>query len=79
MGVSGGPPHLLMSVVVRVDVVVKLLVLLVLFLTQLTVKVGPQVFQGFSDGLLLFHLVLLVGLRRAGGVDTGDVSDIDTD
>lgn len=69
MGVSRGPPHLLMSVVVRVDVVVKLLVLLVLFLTQLTVKVGPQVFQGFSDGLLLFHLVLLLGLGRAGGGD----------
>lgn len=47
-----------MGVVVGVDVVVELLVLLVLFVTQLAVEVGPQVLQSFGDGLLLLSEIL---------------------
>lgn len=52
--------YLLVSVVVRVDVVVKLLVFGVLFVTQLTVEIGSQVFQSLGNGFLLLHLVLLI-------------------
>lgn len=51
-------PYLLVGVVVGVDVVVELLVLLVLFVTQLAVEVGPQVLQSFGDGLLLLSEIL---------------------
>lgn len=55
--------YLLVSVVIRVNVVVKLLVFGVLFVTKLTVEIGSQVFQSLCDGFLLFHLVLcLVGI-----------------
>lgn len=57
--------YLLVSVVIRVNVVVKLLVFGVLFVTKLTVEIGSQVFQSLRDGFLLFHLVLfLVGISR---------------
>ena len=58
--------HLLMGVIVRVDVVVKLLVLLVLFVAELTVEVGPQVLQSLGNGLLLLHLVLVDEHRQGG-------------
>lgn len=50
--------YLLVRVVIGVDVIVELLVLLVLLVTELTVEIGPQVLQGFSDRLLLFRIVL---------------------
>ena len=50
-----------MSVVVGVDVVVKLLVFGVLLVAQFTVEVGSQFLQSFGYGFLLLHLVLWVG------------------
>lgn len=56
--------YLLVSVVVRVDVVVELLVFGVLLITQLAIEIGPQVFQSLCDSFLLLHLVLLRGKSR---------------
>lgn len=50
--------------VVRVNVVVELLVFGVLFVTQLTVEIGSQVFQSLCNSFLLFHLVLLRGNKE---------------
>lgn len=47
-----------MSVVIRVDVVVKLLMLVILFVTQLAVEVGLEVLQGFGQGFLLLSIIL---------------------
>lgn len=47
-----------MSVVVGVDVVVKLLVLLVLLVAELAVEVGSEVLQSLGDRLLLIHIIL---------------------
>lgn len=50
--------YLLVSMVIRVDVVVKLLMLIILFVTQLTVEVGLEVLQGFGQGFLLLSIIL---------------------
>lgn len=50
--------------VIRVNVVVELLVFGVLFVTQLTVEIGSQVFQSLCNSFLLFHLVLLRGNKE---------------
>lgn len=44
--------------------VVKFLVFGVLFVTQLTVEIGSQVFQSLCNSFLLFHLVLLRGNKE---------------
>lgn len=44
--------------IVRVDVVVKLVIFVVLFAAELTVEIGLQVLQGLGDGFLLLSIVL---------------------
>lgn len=52
------PSDLFMCVVIGVDVIVKLLVFLILLVTELTVEVGSQVFQRLGNGFLLFCIIL---------------------
>lgn len=54
-----------MSVVVRVDVIVKLLVLVVLLITELTVEVGFKIFQSFCYCAFLFSIILEGGDRKS--------------
>lgn len=49
---------LFVCVVIGVDVVVKLLMFRVLFVTELTVEVSPQVLQSFGNGFLFLNIVL---------------------
>lgn len=50
--------YLLVSVIVRVDVVVKLLMLLILLVTEFTVEVCSQVFQSFGNCLFFIDVIL---------------------
>lgn len=50
--------YLLVSMVIRIDVVVKFLVFVVLLVTQFTVEVGLHILQGLSCSSLLLSIVL---------------------
>lgn len=56
--------YLLVSMVVRVDVVVKLLVLLILLVTEFTVEVGFKIFQSFCYRVFLFSIILEGGWEK---------------
>lgn len=50
--------YLLVSVVIRINVIVKFLMLVVLLVTEFTVKIGLQIFQCFGYGVLLLSIIL---------------------
>lgn len=50
--------YLFVRMVVGVNVIVELLMFVVLFITQLTVEISLQVLQSFSQGFLLFRIIL---------------------
>lgn len=50
--------YLLVSVVIRIDVVVKFLVFVVLLVTQFTVEVRLHILQGLGCSFLLLSVVL---------------------
>lgn len=50
--------YLFVSVIVWVNVIVKLLVFIVLLVTECTVEVGFQIFQGFCYRVFLFSIIL---------------------
>lgn len=52
------PPYLLVSMVIWINVIVKLLMLIVLLVTEFTVKIGLQIFQSFCYGVLLLSIIL---------------------
>lgn len=50
--------YLLVSMVIGVYVVVKLLVLLILLVTEFTVEVCSEVFQSLGNGLFFINIIL---------------------
>lgn len=56
--------YLLVSMVIWVNVIVKLLVLIVLLVTQFTVKICLQIFQSFCYGIFLLSIVLKNKISR---------------
>lgn len=52
------PFYLFVGVVIGIYVVVKLLMFLVLLITEFTVKVGSKIFKGLGNCLFFVHIIL---------------------